>query len=111
MSLRRFRLALAPAGFGLGLVVEWSTYDPSLGRTLTGADFVVGCVLIGGGVAAWGRRPESRVGMVMLLAGATWFLGNLASPLLYLHRGPLVQLYLSYPTGRLRSSRSRGTAC
>ena len=103
MSLRRFRLALVPAGFGLGLVVEWSTYDPSLGRTLTGADFVVGCVLIGGGVAAWGRRPESRVGMVMLLAGATWFLGNLASPLLYLHRGPLVQSYLSYPMGRLRS--------
>ena len=103
MSLRLFRLALAPAGIGLGLLVEWSTYDSSVGHTLTGADFAVGCVLICGGVAAWDRRPESRVGIVMLLAGATWFLGTLASPLLYLHRGPLVQLHLSYPTGRLRS--------
>jgi signal transduction histidine kinase len=103
MSVRLSRLALVPAGIGLGLVVEWSTYDPSLGRTLTGADFAVGCVLIGGGVAAWDRRSESRVGIVMLFASAMWFLGNLASPLLYLHRGPLVQLHLSYPTGRLRS--------
>jgi len=38
----------------------------------------------------------------MVLSGYTWFAGNLWSQLLYLHRGPLVHLHISYPTGRLR---------
>ena len=37
----------------------------------------------------------------MIAAGVTWFLGTLFEPALFLHRGPLVQLHLSYPTGRL----------
>ena len=37
----------------------------------------------------------------MLLAGATWLLGTLVPALLLLHRGPLVHLHISYPTGRL----------
>jgi signal transduction histidine kinase len=39
----------------------------------------------------------------MNLAGFTWFLGTLFEAALYLHRGPLVHLHLSYPTGRLRA--------
>jgi signal transduction histidine kinase len=85
------------------VAAEWASYDASLGLGLAGADLVVGCVLIVCGVVAWDRRPESRVGLLMLLAGSTWFLGNVAGALLYLHRGPLVQLHLTYPTGRLRS--------
>jgi signal transduction histidine kinase len=103
MASRPLRLTLIPVGIGLGAIVEWAFYDASLGLALTVADLVVGSVLIVCGVLAWDRRPESRVGLVMVLSGATWFLGNVAGALLYLHRGPLAQLVLSYPTGRVRS--------
>ena len=46
------------------------------------------------------RRPESRAGLLMWLAGFTWFLGTAFEPALYLHRGPLVHLLLAYPSGR-----------
>jgi len=44
----------------------------------------------------------------MSLAGFTWFLGTLFLPALFLHRGPLVHLHLSYPTGRLPTRLARG---
>ncbi len=103
MLPRLFRLALLPVGISFGLTVEWAFYDDSLGAALTAADLLVGCTLIACGVVASDRRPESRVGALMVLAGLTWFLGNVAAPLLYLHRGPLVHLHLSYPTGHLRT--------
>jgi signal transduction histidine kinase len=102
MAARPLRRALLPLGVGFGVVSEWAFYDTSLGPALTVADATVGCVLIACGVAAWDRRPESRVGPLMTIAGSAWFLGNVAAPFLYLHRGPLVHLHLSYPTGRLR---------
>ena len=97
----RIRWALLVAGIAFGLAVEWAFYSPALGPALTAADFTVGCLLLVCGTVAWHQRPESRVGPLMGLAGATWFLGNIGRPLLYLHRGPLVHLHLSYPTGRL----------
>ena len=96
-------LVLAAVGIGFGVVGEWASYDSSLGPALTAADFGVGTVLIGCGAIAWIRRPESRVGALMSLAGFTWFLGTVAEFALFLHRGPLVHLHLSYPTGRLRT--------
>lgn len=97
----RSRWALLAAGIAFGLAVEWAFYSPALGPALTVADFTVGCMLLVCGTVAWQQRPESRVGPLMGLAGATWFLGNIGRLLLYLHRGPLVHLHLSYPTGRL----------
>ena len=64
------------------------------------ADTIVGLVLLGAAAATAPR--QRRVGLVMAAASVTWFLGSLASPLLFLHRGPMVQLHISYPTGRLR---------
>ena len=72
-----------------------------------------------GGVIAWWRRPDSRFGPLMIAAGYTAFLANLQwanSPapqtlgtafdlvpvVLYL------QVFLSYPSGRLETSRERG---
>jgi signal transduction histidine kinase len=101
------RRALLLAALGLGVTIEWVFYDPSLGLALAVLDLVVGSILFVCAFVALERRPESRVGALMAATGAAWFLGNLAGPLVFLHRGPLVQLLLSYPTGRLPSRLSR----
>ena len=54
------------------------------------------------GLCAWEWKAESRTGRLMTLAGFTWFVGSLAPVALFWHRGPLVHLHISYPTGRLR---------
>ena len=73
---------------------------------------VLGYVLAG--VVAWWRRPESRFGLLMIAAGAVWFLTSLSSsnlalpftvgvafdllpPVLFLH------VFLAFPSGRLQS--------
>ena len=105
------RLALVGlAGVALGLTAEWVGFgwgDPR--RWIP--DLAVGWSLIGCGLVAARRRPESRTGLLMAATGFTWFLGNfsdvgaaavawVAAHLVYLHRGPLVQLVLGYPSGR-----------
>jgi signal transduction histidine kinase len=100
--MSRLWYALWPAAVVLGLAVEWASFDDA-DLALVVADLVVGWLLIGCGLVAWRHRPESRVGLLMGLAGVTWFAGNLGTWALYLHRGPLVHLHLSYPTGRLRT--------
>jgi signal transduction histidine kinase len=99
--VRLVRLALLLSAFGLAVVAEWVSYEAD-DLSLVVADGVVGLVLVTCGVIAWERRGESRVGPLMVLSGYTWFAGNLWAQLLYLHRGPLVHLHISYPTGRLR---------
>ena len=114
----RRRLALIwLAGVALGLAAEWVGFgwgDPR--RWIP--DLAVGWTLIGCGLVAWERRPESRTGPLMAATGFTWFLGNFAQigmaalawvavHLVYLHRGPLVQLVLTYPSGRASSRLAR----
>ena len=70
------------------------------------------------GVVAWSRRPESRFGPLMVLAGAVWFLSSLASAnlavpftvgiafdllpaVLFLH------VFLTFPSGRVDGSFER----
>jgi signal transduction histidine kinase len=99
--MRRGSLALVALGIAFGLVAEWTVIDDAPSRSLAVADLAVGCILIVCGGIAWDRRPDSRVGALMSLAGFTWFLGTLFPWALYLHRGPLVHLHLSYPKGRV----------
>ena len=67
---------------------------------LVAADALTGVVLLGcGGLARW-RRRDSRVGLLLALAGVCWFAGSMVGPLVFLHRGPLVHLHVTYPTGR-----------
>jgi signal transduction histidine kinase len=106
--LRLLRRALLIGAVALAFVAEWVSYEAD-DLTLVVADGVVGLVLVTCGVVAWQRRGESRVGPLMVLSGYTWFAGNLWSQLLYLHRGPLVHLHISYPTGRLRRRLARAT--
>jgi signal transduction histidine kinase len=94
------RVALVLAAVALGIGTEWAAYESGeLGRSV--ADLLTGWVLLGCGGAAATRRGGGRVGALMAAAGAAWLVGSLAPAALYLHRGPLVQLLLSYPSGRV----------
>jgi hypothetical protein len=111
----RRRYLLLPLAVAVGLAAERAGYgwgDP--GHWIP--DLAVGWFLIGGGFIAAARRPETwrlpgSPGVLMTVTGFTWFLGNFAGSgqsvvawtaahALYLHRGPLFQLLLSYPGSR-----------
>jgi signal transduction histidine kinase len=96
--MARLRYALWPAGLVLGVAAEW------IGQPeLIVLDAAAGWALIFLGLVAWSRRSESGAGPIMAAAGFAWFLGTLWTPAVFLHRGPLAHLLLSYPTGRLAS--------
>ena len=107
--MRALRVALVPAALALAVTAEWIEYEPGDDLALLVADGLVGVVLVSCGVVAWERRGESRVGPLMALAGFTWLAGTLWAAALYLHRGPLVHLHISYPTGRLRRRLAQAT--
>ena len=88
----------------------WAIFGPAVGWSF-----------IGTGLYAWRRRPESRIGALMILLGFAWFLFTLQaanSPLVYtvgLVTGSLwgaifLQLGLSFPTGRLTTGLDRTLA-
>jgi signal transduction histidine kinase len=101
----RRRQILWPAALVLGLVAEWVAYDGD--PSLTAADGIVGLGLVSAGLLVWGRRADSGVGPIMTAAGFAWFLGTLGGWALYLHRGPLAHLVLTYPSGHARSRLER----
>ncbi|KRB43029.1 hypothetical protein ASD90_21845 [Terrabacter sp. Root181] len=68
-------------------------------RFLQVVDLLVGVVVISAGLAS---MRSGRVARLMLLVGATWLVGSVFSAAVFLHRGPLVQLHLTYPTGHAR---------
>ena len=115
--MRPFHVALWSVVGGVAVAVEWLSYDGgSVG--LAAADLAVGATFIGCGAVIRERRPREPVGWLFVATGLTWFLGTFAASdhavlssvgaaLLYVHRGPLVQLVLSYPTGRLESRLDR----
>jgi signal transduction histidine kinase len=105
--VHRLRHALWPAGLALGVAAEWSAYDGD--AALTAADATVGAALIGAGLLVWGRRPRNGVGPIMTAAGFLWFVGTFGGWALYLHRGALAHLVLSYPSGHARSRLERGS--
>jgi signal transduction histidine kinase len=98
--VRTLRLLLWPAALALGVAAELHYFgwdDP--GGWLP--DIVVGWTLIACGLIAWSRRPESHSGALLAATGFGWFAANFSDQALYLHRGPLIHLVLSYPYGRL----------
>ena len=88
-----------PAALALGVGAELLTYDSGELGTAIG-DLATGWILVGCGIVAWERRPNSRVGVLLAAAGFAWFLGSLWTAALYLHRGPLFHALLGYPSGR-----------
>jgi signal transduction histidine kinase len=99
-----------PAGAALGIAAEWVYFGWSEPSDWL-PDLAVGWTLIACGLLAWSRRPESRSGALMAATGFAWFVANftttglaavdwLSEQALYLHRGPLLHLVLSFPRGR-----------
>jgi signal transduction histidine kinase len=98
--MRRAPIALAASGVAAGVAAEWSSHLPDDPAQAT-ADFAVGLAFVVGGALTLGRSRTTAV--LMAATGFAWFAGGLASGLVFLHRGPLVHLLLSYPRGRLES--------
>ncbi|MDX6536213.1 MAG: hypothetical protein QOD37_554 [Gaiellales bacterium] len=106
---RALPLVAALLAVGLGVVAELSAGAPR-GKALAFADLGVGFALVLAGALAWVRRPTSRAGLWMWAGGVAWFAGTFGWPLVFLHRGPLVHLHLSYPSGRLPTRVTRVVA-
>ena len=112
---------VVPLVVAFGLWSEWvvSGFGRSGGWV---PDLVTGLVIGGGGVVAWARRRESRVGILLILASVAWFAGNfgreiatatpllgrsLADVLVGIHRAFLAHAILTFPSGSLRTTDER----
>ncbi len=108
---RQMWLLLWPAAAVVGVTAEWRLYGWADPRNWA-PDLLTGWTLIACGLAGWSRRPQSRSGALLVATGFAWFapnfaatgvtaLGWLSAHALYLYRGPLIHLVLTYPRGRL----------
>ena len=97
----RFALVVA-VGAAVAVAAVWSAPEAGDDWTLRVADAAVGLVLVCAASVAHARRPTSRVGMLMGFTGLTWFAGSFVPGLAFVHRGPLVHLHISYPSGRIK---------
>src|SRR3954464_11965853 len=79
---------------------------------------LIGLAFIGTGAFAWWRRPLNRFGLLMTAVGFAWFIGGMTESndsVVYTvgtYVGPLylvlvVQMVLSFPTGRLHQRITR----
>jgi hypothetical protein len=67
-------------------------------------DLAVALAFVTCGAIVWTHdRSGSLSGPLMVATGVAWLLGDLADELALLHRGPLVQLLVTAPTGRPRA--------
>ncbi|HEX6744275.1 MAG TPA: sensor histidine kinase [Solirubrobacteraceae bacterium] len=123
LGLRRALLAL----FALGVI--FAGLDVALALTSTHEDQkvitailgpVIGLSFIGTGVFAWWRRPLNRFGLLMTGVGIAWFLAGLTesnNSTVYtigsyvepLYLVIVIQMVLSFPTGRLETLAQRVT--
>jgi signal transduction histidine kinase len=97
--MRSLRVLLWPAAVLLGLAAEWVSFGWDDPRHWI-PDLVTGWTLIACGLIAWSRRGDSWSGPLLAATGFSWFLGNFFTSALYLYRGPLVHLVVTYPSGR-----------
>jgi signal transduction histidine kinase len=100
--MRLPRYALWPAGLAFGVAAEWIGQPQFIAF-----DATAGFALLFLGLVVWSCRPRSRAGLIMAAGGLAWFLGTLWAPAVFLHRGPLAHLLISYPSGGLSSRLER----
>jgi signal transduction histidine kinase len=108
--------ALACGGAVVALVVTSDHQDAKVVWAIFGP--VAGWSFIGTGLYAWRLRPESRVGLLMILLGFAWFLSALGlsdAALPYtlaqivggLWGALFLQLVMTFPSGRIADARDR----
>ncbi|MDX6676076.1 MAG: hypothetical protein QOE31_128 [Solirubrobacteraceae bacterium] len=125
-SRRTAALALGAGGVAIGVASVatgrshpgwWFAGESSTALAL---ELIAGAALVAAGAAAWRRRPASRFGPLLALAGIAWFLPEWDNPdiavSLFFTLGtalvalcpPLVaHAALAYPDGRVRSRAAR----
>src|SRR3954454_2913267 len=108
--LALFALGVLFAGADVALVL---TSDHETQKALAAVLIpLIGLAFVGTGTFAWWRRPLNRFGLLMTAVGFAWFIGQLTesnNAVVYTVAsfvGPLylvlvIQLVLSFPTGRL----------
>src|SRR6266540_509023 len=107
---RELHAAIAAVGLAAGVaafaLTQARSHDElrAVGH-LEEAGFVlaIGWSFIAGGLIAWGRRPQSRFGPLMIAVGFAWFVAALAA----LWLGLFFHALLAFPTGRLDSRPAR----
>lgn len=112
-------LAAASAAIGLGLVPLLATADFLSDRALwIVLDLVIGAGFTAVGLFAWYRRPDNRVGALMVATAFAWYFvvaGNTASAVLFtlgqsfsnLFAATAIHLLLAFPSGRLETALDR----
>jgi signal transduction histidine kinase len=111
--------ALAGGGAVIALELVSDHQDAKAAWAIFGP--AVGWSFVGTGLYAWRRRPESRIGALMILLGFAWFIYTLDaanSGLIYtfalvvggLWGAVFLHLGLSFPTGRLTDGLDRTLA-
>jgi signal transduction histidine kinase len=111
--------ALAGGGFVIALELASDHKDPKVVWAIFAP--AVGWSFIATGLYAWRRRPESRIGALMILLGFAWFLSTLDaanSRLVYtfalvvagLWGSVFLHIGVSFPTGRLTDAMARRLA-
>jgi signal transduction histidine kinase len=109
--------AASLTGVAIALVLFAHGFQPHGGRDDGLGRIVLDAVWIVTGFVAWQRRPENRVGMLMVAAGLADLAGQLywdsSVPYLFftaltsLQLAIFVHLFLAFPTGRLGTSLER----
>ena len=123
LGLRRALLALFAlgvlfAGLDIALALSSSHEEQKVVTAILGP--LIGLSFIGTGVFAWWRRPLNRFGLLMTGVGVAWFLAGLTesnnstvftigSYVEPLYLVIVIQMVLSFPTGRLETFAQRLT--
>jgi signal transduction histidine kinase len=76
---RRWSIGAAATGvIVVGLAAEWLAHGVQLDFAAQ-RDLVTGWAVAASGLVAWAAVPRSRIGLLLVLSGLTWFVWNLGS--------------------------------
>jgi signal transduction histidine kinase len=119
LTLLLWALAAASAATGLGLVPLLAAADflPDRGLWIA-LDLVIGGGFTAVGLFAWYRRPDNRVGVLMVATAFAWYFvvaGNTGSAVVWtlgqlfsnLFVATAIHLLLAFPSGRLETTLDR----
>ncbi|HEY0362894.1 MAG TPA: sensor histidine kinase, partial [Solirubrobacteraceae bacterium] len=116
--LALFALGVIFAGLDVALALSSTHEDQKVVTAILGP--LIGLSFMGTGVFAWWRRPLNRFGLLMTGVGIAWFLSGLTesnnstvftigSYVEPLYLVIVIQMVLSFPTGRLETLAQRVT--